>query len=230
MGRLRETVPQASPEDLLETFLLAVGHGSGTLMLPLFNFEFTRGVPFDLRSTPSHMGALTETARNYPGAVRTEHPIYSFAVIGKEAERFRGLRNFSGYGPDSPFAVLRELDGKVAILDLTDQNSMTFYHHVEEMHDVPYRFHKTFTADYVDWDGERSARTFGLFVRDIDRGVKTHVDPMGEILWEKGLYAGDRPLQGAGLRVIQSRELFRAVSEVITEGRAEGLLYRIEHD
>ncbi len=106
------------------------------------------------------MGALTEAGRAHPDAVRTEHPIYSFAVIGKEASRFRDLRNFSGYGPDSPFAVLRALDGKVAILDLVDQDSMTFYHHVEEMHDVPYRHHKTFTADYIDWDGKTTRRTF----------------------------------------------------------------------
>jgi len=127
-------------------------------------------------------------------------------------------------------AMLRDLDGKVAILDLSDLHSMTFYHHVEEMHRVPYRYHKTFTADYVNWNGERGERTFGLFVRDTDLGVKTHVDPMGEILWEKRLYTGDRPHQGAGMRVIRSRLLYDAVSEVITEGRAEGLLYRIEHD
>src|ERR1700728_3345294 len=76
-----------APDDILASFLAALGP-NGTLLLPLFNFDFTKGVPFDLRSTPSQMGALTEAGRRHRGAVRTGHPIYSFAVIGHEAERF----------------------------------------------------------------------------------------------------------------------------------------------
>jgi aminoglycoside 3-N-acetyltransferase len=135
--------------------------------------------------------------------------------------------NFSGYGPDSPFAILRQLGGKIGILDLEDQNSMTFYHHIEEMHGVPYRFHKKFTGQYTDANGVTSERTYGLFVRDLVRGVTTDVNPMGEILWEKGLYHGDRPKQGIGLRVISSNAMYDAVSEVIEDGRALGLLYSI---
>jgi len=136
-------------QDVLESFLKAVG-ASGTLLLPLFNFDFTEGVPFNIKSTPSHMGALTEAGRMHPLAIRTGHPIYSFAVIGYAATKFQGIDNFSGYGSDSPFAMLRKMNGKIAVLDRPDQNSMTFYHHVEEMHEVDYRYHKRFTADYTD--------------------------------------------------------------------------------
>jgi aminoglycoside 3-N-acetyltransferase len=213
--------------DILQSFLQAVGPG-GTVLFPLFNFDFTTGVPFDIRTTPSRMGALSEAARLHPGAVRTGHPIYSFAVIGAEARRFDGVENFSGYGPDSPFAMLRALDGKIAVLGLPDQHSMTFYHHVEEAHEVPYRYHKTFTADYTGRDGGSAPRTFGLFVRDIEKGVMTAVDPMGERLWADGLYAGHRPDAESGLRVIGARVLFDAVGAVIQAGAAQGLLYRIE--
>jgi aminoglycoside 3-N-acetyltransferase len=121
-----------TPQDILESFLEAIGP-TGTLLLPLFNFDFTKGVPFDKRITPSHMGALTEAGRMHPQAVRTGHPIYSFAAIGFAADKFKRIDNFSGYGSDSPFAVLRKMNGRIAVLDLPDQNSMTFYHHVEEM-------------------------------------------------------------------------------------------------
>lgn len=217
----------SAQDDVLASFLEAIGP-DGTLLLPLFNFEFTKGVPFDLRSTPSRMGALTEAGRLHPSAVRTGHPIYSFAAIGREAERFRGVENFSGYGADSPFAMLRAAGGRIAVLDLPDQYSMTTYHYVEESHAVPYRFHKRFEGPYVDWDGTVATRTFGLFVRDIDRGVTTHVDPMGELLWQRGLYHGDRPGMGGGLRTIEAAAFYDAVSDVIQDGRAEGLLYRIE--
>jgi aminoglycoside 3-N-acetyltransferase len=213
--------------DVLDSFLEAIG-SKGTLLLPLFNFDFTKGTRFDMRTTPSQMGALTDAGRRHPKAVRTGHPIYSFAAIGAEAERFRGLENFSGYGSDSPFAILHSLAGRIAILDLPDVHSMTFYHYVEECAEVPYRFHKRFSGEYVDAAGSLSTRTFGLFVRRTDKGVVTDVDPMGELLWERGLYRGFRPGEGIGLRVIDATALYDATTAVIRDGKAAGLLYHIE--
>lgn len=226
LRRIKSMGSTPDPAVIIDSFLLAVGD-DGTLMLPLFNFDFTKGVPFDIRNSPSQMGALTETGRLWPGAVRTGHPIYSFSVIGKNAQAFRGIQNFSGYGEDSPFGLLHRMEGKIAVLDLPDQNSMTFYHYVEESLEAPYRYHKTFTGQYIDEDGAESTKTFGLFVRNLEKGVATHVDPMGEILWEKGLYTGCRPKEGCGLRVISASRMFDEVATVLREGRAEGLLYEI---
>jgi aminoglycoside 3-N-acetyltransferase len=216
-----------TPEDILESFLKAIGP-KGTLLLPLFNFDFTEGVPFDIKSSPSQMGALTEAGRKHSLAVRTGHPIYSFVVIGLMAEKFQVINNFSGYGEDSPFAMLRELNGKIAVLDLPDQNRMTFYHHVEEMHEVDYRYHKKFTAEYTDESGLTGLRTYGLFVRNVEHGVVTHVNPAGEMMWESGLYFGDRKNEGSGLRTISARKMYDFVSKIILNGKAKNILYRIE--
>lgn len=218
---------EITTNDILESFLKAVGP-SGTLLLPLFNFDFTKGVPFDIRNTPSQMGALTEAGRLHPLAVRTGHPIYSFAAIGYNAKLFKYINNFSGYGHDSPFALLREMDGKIAVLNLPDQNSMTFYHHVEEMHNVSYRYHKTFAGQYTDASSNTEFRTYGLFVRNIEEGVLTYVNPAGELMWEKGLYSGCRPDEGAGLRIISAQKMYDFVSDIIVTCKAKGLLYRIE--
>lgn len=225
--RYRKKGKVITPQIIIDSFLSAVG-SSGTLILPLFNFDFTKGVSFDICHTPSQMGVLTETGRLYPGAVRTGHPIYSFAVIGAKAEKFKKVNNFSGYGADSPFAILRELDGKIAVLDLPDQNSMTFYHYVEEMHKVPYRYMKTFTGKYTDEEGKTEIRTYGLFVRDTEKKVLTYVNPTGELLWENGLYTGFKPYEGSGLRTISSRRMYDFVSNIIKSGKARGLLYIIE--
>jgi len=214
------------PRVILESLLEAVGP-TGTMLFPLFNFDFTKGIPFDIRSTPSHMGVLTETARQHQGAVRSGHPIYSFAAIGAKAAMF-DVDNYSGYGSDSPFAILRQIDGKIAVLDLSDLNSMTFYNYIEEMHNVPYRYHKKFTGDYTDIHGVTTKRTYGLFVRDLEKGVLTDVNNMGEILWEQGLYSGSRPNEGIGLRTISARKMYASVSEIIKSDRAYGLLYSIE--
>ena len=216
-----------TPQDILGSFLKALGD-SGTLLLPLFNFDFTQGVAFDIRNTPSQMGALTEIARIHPMAVRTGHPIYSFAVIGSKAEAFRGIDNFSGYGANSPFAMLRAMGGKIAVLSLPDQNSMTYYHYIEEMNEVNYRYRKEFTGEYIDSSGAATQRTYGLFVRDIERGVLTHVNPMADLLWKEGLYAGFKAGEGCGLRVIDAQAMYDFVSNVITSGNAKNTLYRLE--
>lgn len=220
---------RVSPNDVLESFLEAIGP-TGTLLLPLFNFDFTEGVPFDKRNTPSHMGALTEAARVHPLAVRTGHPIYSFAAIGFAADVFKNVDNFSGYGADSPFAILRKMNGRIAVLDLPDQNSMTFYHHVEEMLEVEYRYHKTFSAYYTDGSGKAELKTYGLFVRDLEKGVVTHVDPAGELMWENGLYSGCRPNEGSGLRTVPAQSMYDFVSKIITSGKASNILYRIKEE
>jgi len=215
-----------TPQEILKSFSDAVGP-SGTLLIPLFNFDFTKGIPFDIRHTPSQMGALTEACRLQPSSVRTGHPIYSFAAIGSQAENFNGVNNFSGYGDDSPFGILRKMDGKIAVLDLPDQNSMTFYHHVEEMHEVAYRYHKEFVGNYTDFSGNTKPRKYGLFVRNIERNVLTNVNPAGELMWKNGLYKGHKPNEGCGLRTISANQMFDFVSNIITSGKAKNILYKI---
>ena len=118
------------------------------------------------------MGALSEAARNYPKAVRTGHPVYSFCAIGRLSNKFAGVDNVSGYGIDSPFGILRKLDGKVAVLDVEENSSMTFHHHVEEMMSVPYRYMKNFTGNYINFNGLKEEKTYSIFVRDLEKKCK----------------------------------------------------------
>ena len=113
-----------SVEDIFKSFQMAVGD-NGTLLFPLFNFEFPNTSFFDIRNTKSHMGSLSEYARNFSGSIRTGHPIYSFSVIGKNAHYFKDVDNLSGYGKDSPFAILRELDGKIGVLGLEEHDFLS---------------------------------------------------------------------------------------------------------
>jgi aminoglycoside 3-N-acetyltransferase len=224
LQRMKTAEQKATPSLVLRSFLEAVGK-TGTLLLPLFNFGFAKGVPFDIRNSPSKMGALAEAGRLWPGAVRTGHPMYSFSAIGAKVDLFRDLTNFSGYGHESPFGVLHRVGGKIGVIDLPDQNSMTFYHYVEESQNVSYRYHKTFVGPYIDENGVQSLRKFGLFVRRIENGIVTHVEPMAELLWQKGIYHGFRPHEGCGLRLISAAAMFDHVAAVIRSGRARGLLY-----
>lgn len=174
------------PQTVIDA-LLEVLTPDGTLIMPNFNFDFCKGTPWDVRETPSHMGAITELVRKDPRAERVFHPIYSFAVIGKHAQFLTADRYTSSYGKNSVFGKLRELNGKIMVIGLRYNDSMTFFHHVEEMEGVDYRYMKSFTGEVTDWDGSTSTQTFTMLVRDIDRGVHTMVDPMGALMEEQGV-------------------------------------------
>ena len=118
-----------SPNTILESFLNVLGD-NGTLLLPTFNFDFTKGIEFDIKKTKSKMGILTEIGRKHKNAVRTAHPIYSFAVIGKLSNLFFNLDNLNAFGTGSPFDILNKINGKIGVLDLHENDSFTFYHHV----------------------------------------------------------------------------------------------------
>jgi aminoglycoside 3-N-acetyltransferase len=223
MGLLKRNGFQPLVHTIMESFIQAVGK-DGTLLFPLFNFDFTDGITFDINTTKSHMGALTEAARNHPDAIRTGHPIYSFCAIGALAYKFKGVDNVSGYGADSPFGILRELDGKIAILDVTE---MTFHHHVEEMMSVSYRYMKNFTGNYINFDGSKVEKTYSIYVRDLDKRVETELEPIGKKLWEASIYKGDYPNIETGLRTANANAVFDYVSNVISCGDALGNLYKI---
>lgn len=223
----RKAGHRLTPDEVLESFLEAIGP-DGTLLLPTFNFDFTSGTPFDIRQTPSQMGVLTEAGRQYAGSVRTGHPVYSFAAIGARAGLFAGIDNRSAYADDSPFGLLRRLEGRIAALDLDDHDSMTFYHHVEEMKRASYRFFKDFHGTYIDGEGHADERTYTIYVRDAARGVVTLGNPAAELMWTAGLYRGERPRSGAGLRTVAAVQIFDFLAGLLDDGRALSTMYTIE--
>jgi aminoglycoside 3-N-acetyltransferase len=177
---------EGGPQTVVNALEAALGP-EGTLIMPTFNFDFNKGQSWDVRTTPSQMGVLTEIVRKDARAKRVFHPIYSFAILGKHAEMLGSLRYKSSYERNSVFGRLRDLDGKIMVIGLSYTNSMTFFHHIEQMEGVDYRFLKQFTGEVTDWDGSTRTETYEMLVRDIDKGVITEVDPMGELMEKAGV-------------------------------------------
>ncbi len=211
--------------DFYESFSNAVGK-EGTLIFPLFNFDFAKNKFFNINSTPSKMGALSEFARLKEGIIRTGHPMYSFGIIGAKSNLFQNINNTSGYGKDSPFAMLLKIDAKIGILGLPEQNSMTFYHFVEESRAVKYRYFKKFTGIYIDHNNISSEKTYKLYVRDLEKNVETSVEPMGNLLWQKNLYNGFKYNEGNFFRTIKARDVYVQTNDIIDRGLASNYLYK----
>lgn len=212
------------PQTVIRALEAALGP-DGTLIMPTFNFDFNKGQPWDVRSTPSKMGVLTELVRQDPRAKRVFHPFYSFAILGKHAETLGSLRYKSSYERNSVFGKLRDLDGKIMVIGLSYNNSMTFFHHIEQMEGVDYRFLKQFTGEVTDENGNTYTDTFEMLVRDIDKGVMTMVDPMGELMEKVGVIKSAK-IGEADVKLMKANEVYEFTAREMK--RDPHLLYYID--
>lgn len=159
----------------------------GTLIVPTFNYDFCDGKSFDIKKTPSKMGIISELVRTNSNSKRTFDPVFSFAILGKHKDYLADLKNEHSFGPNSIFAKLRELNAKIMIIGLTYNESMTFFHHIEEIQGCDYRYFKEFKGIITNYDDVKQDGKIILFVRDIERGVQNAVDKMGSIMELEGI-------------------------------------------
>ena len=154
-------------EKFIESLQKAVGK-EGTLLFPTFNFNFCKEQSFDYIKTKGVVGALGNSALKMQEFKRTQHPIYSFAVWGKAQNELINLKNKSCFGDGSPLEFMYKNNAKAFVVGLEGLKSVSFYHYVEEMLKVDYRYYKDFTAPYTDSDGKTEDRTYSMYVRDLD--------------------------------------------------------------
>ena len=159
----------------------------GTLVFPTFNWDFCKGVPFDIKKTPCKTGSLGKIALKRDDFRRTKHPLYSFAVWGKGQEEMCEMNNKSSFGIDSPFTFMTENGFKNLFIDKDLGHSFVYVHYVEEQTGITYRYLKDFTADYIDEDGNVSKRTYSMNVRDLDLDVTNVIDVFEEEFMAKGV-------------------------------------------
>ncbi len=159
---------------------------NGTVLFPTFNFQsWTETHYFDIRETYSNMGVITELARLRPDAVRTPHPIYSFAVLGARQDEFVDCSDPEAYGHNSVFGLFHKLNGMILSIGLHYNDTFSMIHYVEYHTGCDYRRRKNSSGIYVDLAGLPQMRTYSMFVRATPR-IQTDVVPGMTELIEKG--------------------------------------------
>jgi aminoglycoside 3-N-acetyltransferase len=101
--------------DAVVDALLEVLGPEGTLMMPTFNHG--RFDVFDIRTTPSVNGAITEALRKRPEARRSMHPTHAYAAIGRHAEHLTSEHlELLTFDERSPLGKLSDMGGCVLLL------------------------------------------------------------------------------------------------------------------
>ena len=126
----------------------AVGQ-EGLILMPSFNLVEgdKRAKTWNIESTPSTVGWLTEFFRRMPDTFRSDHYSHSVAARGKGAKKFvadhlsrEGCKSpwdrepwGKTYGSNSPMYRAYQAGGKILMLGV-DYNSSTYIHFVEVIH------------------------------------------------------------------------------------------------
>ncbi len=151
------------PQAVVDALDRAVGDG-GTVVVPTHTPQYsdpeawsnppvpedwiepirTSVPPYRPAVTPSRgVGAIPECLRTYPDAVRSHHPVLSFAALGANADEIVGDHEFdSGLGEGSPLARVYDRGGRVLMLG-TNYGTNTSIHLAEYRADSPTERTKT---------------------------------------------------------------------------------------
>lgn len=171
---------------LINAFQDAVGE-EGTILIPTFCFDFSNKKHYDILNTKGTTGALGNLALQREDFKRTKHPMHSFMVWGKDKELLTSMENKNSFGLDSPFGYCIRNHVRQVVLGTDYIHAVTFIHYAEVTCNVPYRFAKSFTGEYVNENGETEIRTYDYAARKLEIEPEETFNKMGKILEIEGV-------------------------------------------
>lgn len=217
---------------VIEALIEAVGE-EGTIMMPTQtwkNLDPSTGVhweepeewwqtirdnwpAYDKNITPTNtMGAVAEMFRQWPGALRSDHPARSVAAFGKHANYLTKEHDLSNiFGEESPVGKLYELDGYVLLIGV-DYDKNTSIHLADVRANYPSK-HNVNESSAILVDGKRVWKTYETLFVDGEDFVE-----IGEA-FEKEYPVKKVTLGNATLRFMKQRDLVDFAVKWIEENR-----------
>lgn len=180
------------PQEVIDGLLLALGD-HGTLVFPALSYLHcgpAHSLTFDVRNTPSNVGALPEYFRtDMPGVRRSLCPTHSCCAVGEKRDAVVGEHHLDDTpaGAHSPFRRVMELDGSVLFLGC-GTNCNTSMHAVEELSRPDYLFEACYTYTMIREDG--SSYEQRCYAHDF-RGVSQVYRRMEDLLTADELQTGN---------------------------------------
>lgn len=157
--------PDLRPKQLLGELLEVIRKlNVPTMCMPTFTFSFCNGKKFDAKTSNSRMGALNEYFRKQPGVLRSNDPLMSVALEGKDKSLVTEIGHHS-IGENSTYDMLHHKDGvKFLFLGPRIGDCFTFMHYLEWLYEVDYRYNRTFRGEVME-NGVWKEEEYDLFVR-----------------------------------------------------------------
>lgn len=141
----------------------------GSIVVPTFNWDFTKGKDYNHEKTESQMGYFSNYVLFTQDSIRSFHPVYSFACLGPLAEQICANVSRSSFGPGSVFERLHKLDAKMLFIDV-DFSGCAYIQYIEQAAGINYRRLKYLVGN-VTRDGKTWHDEFSFFVRQTAMNV-----------------------------------------------------------
>jgi aminoglycoside 3-N-acetyltransferase len=191
----------------------------GTLLMPALTYASVRPdrPVFDVRRSPSCVGAIPEYFRLRPGTQRSFHPTHSVCGVGRMADALLAPhgKDSTPCGPNSPFHRLPECGGQILMLGcgLRPNTSM---HAIEELVVPPYLFNPPIIYTLTDENGDTiqkqyTPHNFSSWKQRYDRVAEILAYPhlrVGKVLEAQSHLIEARGLKEAALKVLKENPLF----------------------
>lgn len=117
----------------------------GTLVIPTYNYDFTKQKTFDKKKSPSHVGELGNFLIKYKSSNRTFEPVFSHIVFGKLKKELFSCDINEAFGDKSIFNYILNRDFKILCFCCSPA-TITFIHFIEKKVKVNYRYDKYFKS------------------------------------------------------------------------------------
>lgn len=154
---------EGGPAAIIEALIETVGP-DGCIVMPTYPSAgsvldyLDSGEPFNVRTTKSAVGSLTEVFRNWPGVKRSLHPTNPVATWGKGGEALIESHELSPtpYGDETPYGRMARMDNSYNLM--METSVLSLLHHMQERVDFPnYALPGEREATVIDYEG--NART-----------------------------------------------------------------------
>ncbi|WP_279176498.1 AAC(3) family N-acetyltransferase [Campylobacter insulaenigrae] len=195
-------------QTILEAFFEAIGK-EGTLIMPTFTYSFCKNQIYDKLNSKCEVGLLNEYFRKQKDVIRSNDPIFSFALWGAKKYNFI-KKHDSCFGTNSIFDLLVKYNAKLILFGTREGHTIT--HYVEEKIQVPYRYFKTFSGKMIDETSKDISINY--YVRHLDRPSLPNVDFVNEITKNTKQFQ-EKEFGGACICVFNTREYEMAIKNAL---------------
>jgi aminoglycoside 3-N-acetyltransferase len=188
---------------------------TGTVVVPTFNFRFSKGEIFDPQETPSEkMGAFSEYVRQQPESLRTKHPMQSLAAIGYYAKDLAERDTPSAFDQGSAFDRIYKLGFKLLLLG-ADERAISMFHYSEQRGRVPYRYWKDFSGKIHTSSGWKK-QTYRMYVRDLKLDPQLTLEPVVNLLKKRQQWHSI-PINYGSITTCELIDFVKAADEIIAD-------------
>lgn len=163
-----------TPSKILDDLKDLIGK-NGTLLLNAFNWEFCQKKIYNYNKTKSLSGHLSNIALSRSDFIRSQNPIYSFAVTGKDKKKIYNLKHNDCFGLNSPFGYIINNQVKGLFIDIDyKKTGFALVHVAEQKAKVNYRFLKKFSGKYYKSKKTKSV-SVSMFVKKLNLKIDTYI-------------------------------------------------------